>query len=364
MRTTLLLGLAGLLFLVSPALGADLLIVSNRGDNTVQFFDTASGQSVAVLDAGVGAHEFAVSPNGKTVVGACYGSGPMHKTPDQRLLVFSLEGEWQPTLIELEDNPRPNDLRFVDEERVWVTSEIKQRILEVDLPGKRILRSLPYGEHGGHMLAWSKARQEAYVPCVPSGKVMVLNTQAPKPASAEEGSGAPQAPIVATLQVGKGAEGIDLSPDGRWLWVASHMAQKIAVIDTESRETVETIPSDGHPFRIRFTPDGSHAVIAHPGAHEVRWYDSKTRQVAGRVAMPGGFPTCVAVGTQNRYAYAVCGPQKRIAQIDLKEGQIKTWFATGVEPDAVAISAYGKAPSASGPVEDSPQTDSPPKESD
>ncbi len=343
------------LCLAAPAT-ADTLIVSNRGDETVQFFDTQSGQTLATLPAAVGAHEFAVSPDGKTVVGSCYGSGPRHQTPDQRLLVFSVEGKWEPRMIDLGEHVRPNDLRFVESQRVWVTSEVKQCVLEVDPTKGEILRALPFARPGGHMLAWSSQREEAYVPCVPSGEVVVVDTRAPK-ANSKEGqeSATNEAvdPVLATVKVGRGAEGVDLSPDGRWLWVASHASQTISVIDVEKRTVVETLPTDGHPFRVRFTPDGQTVVVAHPGAHQVRWYDANTRKESGRVELPQGLPTCLAIGSKGRMAYAVCGPLKEIAQIDLVEGQVVARFATGPEPDAVAISAHVGAPQTNAELEGS-----------
>ena len=54
---------------------ADTLLVSNRGDATVQLIDTETGETVSTIKAGVGAHEFAVSPDGRVIVGSCYGSG-------------------------------------------------------------------------------------------------------------------------------------------------------------------------------------------------------------------------------------------------------------------------------------------------
>ncbi len=337
-------------FLTLPVM-ADTLIVSNRGDESVQFVDTESGKTLATRNAGVGAHEFAVSPDGRTVVGSCYGSGPRHQKPDQRLLTFSMQGTWQPKQIDLGVHVRPNDLRFVDDRFVWVTSEVKQCVILVDLQQEQVVRAVSYGQAGGHMLAWSAQRNEAYVPCVPSGHVMVVDTQEHE---AAEGETQPE-PVLDTILLGRGAEGVDLSPDGRWLWVASHASQTITVIDAHSREVAETLPTDGHPFRVRFTPDGSTVVIAHPGAHEVRWYDAKTRKVAGKVTLPGGLPTSLAIGSQGRYAYAVCGPLREVVQIDLAEAKVSARYATGQEPDAVAITHLQSFPAVAKPSESEKQ---------
>ena len=157
---------------------ADTLVVSNRGDETVSIFDTKTHELVAQPNIEVGAHEFAVAPDGFTVVGSCYGSGPQHRDPDQRLVVFDLRSPEEARMIDLKDNPRPNDIRFVGEKSVAVTSEVRQRVLVVDVENGSIERSIDHKHAAGHMLAAAPDGSRAYVSCVAPGSVVAVDLKA------------------------------------------------------------------------------------------------------------------------------------------------------------------------------------------
>jgi YVTN family beta-propeller protein len=305
---------------------AGTLIVSNRGDETIQLIDTATRQTIRTIAAGVGAHEFAVSPDGRTVVGSCYGSGPQHQIPDQRLVVLDLREPDAARLIDLGDNPRPNDLRFLPDGRsVAVTSEVRQRVLVVDVAAGQVTHEADLDHPAGHMLALSPDGRRAYVPSVLSGQVLVVDL-AP---------GAEDA-VVGSVMTAFGAEGVDLSPDGRWLWVASNKAQSVAVVDTTELEVVQTIPTQGYPFRVRFTPDGEQVLVALPALHAVRVFDAQTREHRGDVDLPNGQPTSIAVSADSERAYVVCGAIGKVAEIDLATLEVAHWFQTGPIPDAIA----------------------------
>lgn len=306
---------------------ADTLVVSNRGDNSVQVFDTKTREQLVRVDAGVGAHEFAISPDGDMLVGSCYGSGHQHQTPDKRLVVIDLRTPEKPALIDLGDNPRPNDIRFLPGGRsVLVTSEVRQRLLEVDLDKKSVARSIDFGETTGHMLALSPDASRAYVPCVMSGKVMIIDLI--------------KGETVGTVETAFGAEGVDISPDGSRLWVACNRSDSIAIVDATERKLVRMIQTDGFPFRVRFTPDGAKVVISHPGTSDVRVYDAATGDEKSRVELAGGQPTSIVVSSDSGRAYVVCGPLSKIAEIDLRESRVSHWFETGPVPDALAVTSH------------------------
>ena len=307
---------------------ADTLLVSNRGDGTVGVYDTDAKKLTATVPAGVGAHEFAVSPDGRTVVGSLYGSGPQHQVPDNRLMVVDLDNLTGVRLIDLGDNPRPNDMRFLDAGTLVVTSEVRERLLLVDVADGEIDASIPFGQSAGHMLAVSPDESRAYVPSVRSGVVSVVSLD---PTATER--------VIGTVQTAFGAEGVDASPDGKRVWVACHQTQAIMVIDAEKLEVTQTIQTDGFPFRVRFTPDGSRVIVAHPGAHELRIYDVETGEVTAEAELPGGQPTSLAVSPDGASVFAVCGPVSKIAEIEVQTGKVVHWYDTGAVPDAIAVVA-------------------------
>jgi YVTN family beta-propeller protein len=304
---------------------AATLIVSNRGEGTVSFIDTDTNAVIQQLNVELGAHEFAVSPDGTRAVGSCYGSGPGHKTPDQRLFVLDIPERKLLKTIDLGDNPRPNDIRFLDDHtQIVVTSEVKQRLLTVNIESGEIVKVTPFNQKAGHMLALAPDGKTAYVSCVFPGCVAVVDM-----------TGEADTQFITTAP---GAEGVDLSPDGKRLWVGNNRSESISIIDTATREVISTIDTDGFPFRIRFTPDGAKVVISHPGASEVRIYAADTTELLHKVKLVGKTPSCLAVAPDGAHAYVVCGSSGTVTAITLETGETAAVIETGRIPDAIGIS--------------------------
>ena len=326
-RTLLVAGAVALA--VAPVF-AGTLVVSNRGDNTVGFYDTETRELVEAVDAGVGAHELAVSPDGRTALGSCYGSGPRHQVEDRRLVVVDIASRTVRPPITLADDPRPNDLRFLPDGRhALVTSERRNRVVRIDVETGEVAGALEHGRPAGHMMALSPDGARAYVSCVVPGGVVALDV-----------AGDAEPVYVGTAQ---GAEGIDVSPDGETLWVANNRAGTISVIDTDAMEVTRTLAADGFPFRVRFTPDGERVVVSHPMANEVRVYDARSGATLASVSVPGG-PTSLAVCPGGRRVYAVCAGASKVAEIDVVAGRVAHWFETGPIPDGLAVSAVRTDP--------------------
>src|SRR5690606_2702540 len=76
---------------------------------------------------------------------------------------------------------------------------------------------------------------------------------------------------------GEGSEGIDVRPDGKEVWVTARSGS-VAIIDTENNEVVEHLAAGGLPIRVKFTPNGKHALVSCNQADEVIIFDVATRQ--------------------------------------------------------------------------------------
>ena len=97
-------------------------------------------------------------------------------------------------------------------------------------------------------------------------------------------------PIV--IETGLGAEGLDVTPDGREVWVINRRNESISIIDTQSLEIVATL--DARPFagRIDMGPDGRAIVPNGTSSEQVpqylRLYDIDSREMLTEVALRDG----------------------------------------------------------------------------
>jgi len=80
------------------------------------------------------------------------------------------------------------------------------------------------------------------------------------------------------IAVGDQPEGLDITPDGKEVWVAHRGAGDISVIDAGAKKVIETIKAPGDLYRVRFTPDGKRALITDPQAGELIVIERATRK--------------------------------------------------------------------------------------
>lgn len=328
LSTLLRAALVSLALAASAVAGHGTVIVSTRADTNIVYLCAETGSELARFDAGIGAHEIAVSPDGRTAVGSAYGSGKGHATPDYRLFVIDIEAKEVTRIIDLGvDHPRPNDLAFLPDNRhILVTSEVNRSVIKVDTHTGDTVATMRHAEPGAHMLAVTADGTRCFVPCVPHGKVVVIDVN--------------KGEVTGTLQAAVGAEGVAVSPDGKRLWVANNRSQSISVFDTDKMELIATIPSDGYPFRARFSPDGNRVVISHPMTHEIRVYDAHQNELLTRIRVgpeeSETAPTSICLNKDGTRCYAVCAATGEVAVIDLTELKVIALTPAGPIADGLA----------------------------
>ena len=162
--------------------------------------------------------------------------------------------------------------------------------------------------------------------------------------------------VVKDIPTGKGAEGLDASPDGREVWVANREANTITVIDVAMLAPVFTIRASEFPIRVKISPDGRTALATFTGSGDVRMYDTATRVERGRVAIGrdafqgsenrvfqkrfGSSPAPVGllVSPDGKRAYVSAGHADVVAVIDLDRMRVDDAWTAGREPDGLVMS--------------------------
>lgn len=145
-----------------------------------------------------------------------------------------------------------------------------------------------------------------------------------------------EAKTVRTLVTGAGAEGIDVSPDGREVWVTNRTDNTIAVIDVASDSVVATLPSEAQmPIRAQFTPNGKQVLISNARSNTVSVFDAALRKRVGRIKV-GAVPVGIEIVPDGATAFVACTEGDRVKRIDLKRRRVTATFTTGKEPDGMA----------------------------
>jgi YVTN family beta-propeller protein len=138
------------------------------------------------------------------------------------------------------------------------------------------------------------------------------------------------------IPVGRGAEGFDVSPDGKELWAANAQDGTISILDLAAKKVVQTLSAEVNGAnRLKFTPDGKRVFVSTLGGPNVSIVDAATRAVVKRVKVGRG-----AAGIQMRpdgaVAYVACTPDDYVAIIDLKTLEVAGHLDAGKQPDGMA----------------------------
>jgi DNA-binding beta-propeller fold protein YncE len=203
---------------------AEILVVLNKSDHEALLVDPGTLAFLARIPTGQGPHEAAVSPDGRTVFVANYGmfgvfrEGQRQDHPGNTLSVIDLETRAVRAVFDLGEYTRPHGMAVGrDGKLLWVTCEGAQAVLELDTASGKILKAWKTDQDVSHMLVPTPDERKLYVTNIRSGSLTVITRSSGE---------------VKSLPTGEGAEGIDVTADGREVWVTNRGAHSVAVIST------------------------------------------------------------------------------------------------------------------------------------
>jgi YVTN family beta-propeller protein len=327
-----------LLLLAPSAHAADgTLIVLNKSEASASLIDLGSGAVVVTLPTGVGPHEAAVSPDEQLCVVANYGA----QEPGNSLTVIDLAQRQVLRTIDLGEHRRPHGIVFTDRREVAVTTEHSAHLVLVDVEKGELLAAIPTQARVSHMVVVHPNLQRAFVANIGSGSISVLNLT--------------QRAFLQELTTGKGAEAIDLSPDGKELWVGHRDDNSVAIVDPATLKTLATLPCGQVPIRAKFTPDGKHVLVSNAESGDVAVFDVAKRIEIARIPMAAGavadkdqrlfgdrfgdspVPVGILVHPDGKLAYVANTNADVISVIDLQKMTLVDRLVAGKEPDGMAF---------------------------
>ncbi len=124
--------------------------------------------------------------------------------------------------------------------------------------------------------------------------------------------------------------GIDITPDGKQVWVSGG---DLAVIDTTSDEVVARIKtSEAETGRIKLTSDGKRLVVAL--SKKLAVFDVATHRLLSETELSAA-PKVLTVSADNRRALLTNPKDDSVSVVDIVSGKQVTTFKTGKTPDGI-----------------------------
>jgi YVTN family beta-propeller protein len=303
------------------------VIAVNQQSDSITLIDLKTMEAYRHVPVVAGPHEAAVSPDGRTVVVTNYnkqGAG-QQKT----LSVIALPSGDTIKTIDLGEYRAPHDIRWVDATRVVTTVEGSQALLLVNTATGAVERVFKTGLAVSHMLALTTDRSRLYCSNMRDGSVTAFDFK-----TGEK---------IKDIPTGKEAEGVGVTPDGRWVWAGNRAEDTISIIDTRTLEVTKRIPSKGFPYRVQFTPDGKLALIPHAQASSLVIADVAKQEILRSIKL--GLTKVEAPSTagvfphpDNRHAFVTVRNDNSMLVLDLVSGETLARVEVQNSPDGVAYS--------------------------
>ena len=289
-----------------------LLLVANKGDQTVGLIDPGDGRQVAAIkEGGFTGHELIASPDGKRIFVPIYGDSGVGQpgTDGSTLDVIDVSERKIVKSIDFKHGVRPHCPLFGPKDGLlYVTTELDKTVSIIDPESLRIVGSVPTGQAESHMLAISPDGRKGYTANVGPGTVSVLDLAARK--------------TLTVIPVAGHVQRISLSPDGRWAFTSDTEKPRLAVIDTSTNKVDRWITLPGTGYGSAPTADGKSLLVAIPSTNEVAVIDMPTMQVVKTIKVSPS-PQEVLVRPDGKAAYVSCSSSHQVAAIQIDNWSVK-----------------------------------------
>lgn len=296
---------------------SDILLVGNKGEDTVSFIDLGSGAEIErVATSATAPHEIAPSPDGTQAAVVNYG--------DAAIDIFDIKSRAIVQTLDLRANENPHGIVWLDDDRIIATTEGGRSVVEIS--PDRTITSIKTDAGGTHMLVVSPDGRYAYTANLTEGSISALNLTEDR--------------LLRTVPAGAGTEGIDLTPDGSELWVSNRQANTVIIFDAATLERLGELEVGQFPLRLKISPDGQFAVTSNLMDGSLSVIDVSTRTLVRTIEVNGG-PAAAQVTilfdeTGETLFVAETGTDT-IAEIDFKSGEIRRRLFAGRQSDGLAV---------------------------
>jgi len=335
------------------------LLVLSKGDLTLSIVDPATLKVLGRVPSGPDPHEVVASADGRTAYISNY------HAPNNIITVVDLVAMKALAPIDLGMLIAPHGLTFAGG-KLWFTAEGSKVIGSYDPVSSKVDWVLGTGQNRTHMIFVAADLQRMVTSNVSSATMTIIEKTAgggrsgpggsppggsnpggarsgPPPGAANRGGGpggpggGPQSDWDETVvPVGRGAEGFDVSPDGKEIWAANAQDGTVSIVDFTARKVTQTLTANvSGANRLKFTPDGRLALISTLRGPDLTILDAATRREVKRLNIGHG-----AAGIQMQpdglRAYVACTPDDSVTIIDLKSLEVAGHIAGGRQPDGLA----------------------------
>ncbi len=311
-----------------PASGGNLLLVVNKGDQTLSVVDPRAAKELGTVKlSGFTGHEVAASPDGRLAYVPIYGNSGVGApgTNGDTIDVIDLAARKRIAEIKLPHPVRPHCAIFAPDGMLYVTAELSDAIDVIDPHTRRVVGSIPTRQKESHMLAITSDGKRGYTANVGAGSVTALDLVDRR--------------ALAVIPVAKTVQRISISPDNSMAFTSDQSQPRVAVIDTATNRVKSWIALPGIGFGTRSTLDGRWLLVTVPHQNLIAVVDLQSLHVEHTIPVPPE-PQEILMRPDGKVAYVSCDKRRQIAVLDLDRWKVAGLIAVGRNDDGLAWAAH------------------------
>jgi DNA-binding beta-propeller fold protein YncE len=337
-----------------------VLLVLEKNGNQLDIIDPASLKIVTKVPAGQDPHEVIASADGKLAFISNYGGA---QSTLRTISVVDLLAQKALPAIDLGALRGAHGLDFAGGE-LYFTAETNKVIGRYDPATQKIDWVLGTGQDRTHMIWVGPSLDKIVTSNVSSATISIIEQVSlanggfgpppggnagggfgPPPGGPPPGGGNQKTWEVTDVPVGRGAEGFDVSPDGKEIWTANARDATVNIIDFAGKKVIQTLPiSVMGANRLKFTPDGKLVLISGLGAGgpgaassaaNLVVLDAASRKEVKQLKLGGGAAGILMDPDGSRAFVAISGGNK-VVVVDLKSLCVTHEIAPLGQPDGMA----------------------------
>lgn len=169
--------------------------------------------------------------------------------------------------------------------------------------------------------------KRVYVPNHDSGSITVID--------------ATNNTAIQEIKVAPNPHWVDFNQDGTRLWAANHESNVVSVIDTATNTVLATVPVGAAPHSIVTLPGKQTVVVCNYEGNSLSVIDTATNNVTATIPT-GSHPQDITLAADGKHAYIATVDENAIQVLNLESMKIVSTVPTGQSPTSVAVGPEGR----------------------
>jgi YVTN family beta-propeller protein len=307
------------------------LIVLSHSNHVAYELDPESGKVLHEFTAPNQPHEATVTPDGKQIFVAVP-QGPSVEVLDAESFkpIAKIESPFfsrtpVKTQQGMNSSAAPHGIAATEDgTKVYVGLENADvpGVVVIDVKSRKVARKIDLLLAGGHYLAIQPGTGKLYYPHRDDDRVVVLDTKTER--------------ILKVVPVKGGPVGVAFRPNGE-VWLHEDGDGSVTVMDSKTDTVLQVIPTGGKGAgRIAVSPDGRFAASTHGGTQDVAIIDTDKRTVVASVPVGAG-PGFPLFSPDSTKLYVMNSRSGDVAVIDVATRTVTARHKVGTDPFGGAV---------------------------